>query len=153
MIYGSQWTRFDTTDPNFYPNSAQREQALSNSESYAGWSRSRVNQLNQTNDGYRYNINYYSNAYLISRNGSQYQKAYAYEITVTKNWNHTEEVYEDVFDSYSMDLNAFLSQMNAKLNYYNNQDENGQHYYIGSDSKHYYQTTNAAKVTGVTTVN
>ena len=152
VIYGSQWTRFDTTDPNFYPNSAQREQALSNSESYAGWSRSRVNQLNQTNDGYRYNINYYSNAYLISRNGSQYQKAYAYEITVTKNWNHTEEVYEDVFDSYSMDLNAFLSQMNAKLYYYNTQQENGKKYYLGMDSKHYYQATDAAKVKGVSAV-
>ena len=71
VMYGPQWTRFDTTDPNFYPNSSQREQALSNSESYAGWSRSRVNQLNQSNDGYRYNINYYSNAYIISRNGKR----------------------------------------------------------------------------------
>ena len=78
VIYGPQWTRFDTTDPNFYPNSAQREQALSNSESYAGWSRSRVNQLNQANDGYHYNINYYSSSYIISRSGSQRQKAMEY---------------------------------------------------------------------------
>ena len=152
VMYGPQWTRFDTTDPNFYPNSGQREQALSNSESYAGWSRSRVNQLNQSNDGYRYNINYYSNAYIISRNGNQRQKSYAYSISVTKSWNHKEEVYEDVFDSYSMDLNAFLSNMNAKLYYYNTQQENGKKYYLGMDSKHYYQATDAAKVKGVSAV-
>ena len=152
VMYGPQWTRFDTTDPNFYPNSSQREQALSNSESYAGWSRSRVNQLNQSNDGYRYNINYYSNAYIISRNGNQRQRSYAYSITVTKSWNHKEEVYEDVFDSYSMDLNAFLSNMNAKLYYYNTQQENGKKYYLGMDSKHYYQATDAAKVKGVSAV-
>ena len=67
------------------------------------------------------------------------------------NWI-TKEVYDDVFDSYSMDMNAFLSTMNAKLNYYNTKDENGQQYYIGSDSKHYYQTTDAAKVKGVSAV-
>ena len=67
------------------------------------------------------------------------------------NWI-TKEVYDDVFDSYSMDLNAFLSTMNAKLNYYNTKDENGQQYYIGADSKHYYQTTDAAKVKGVSAV-
>ena len=152
VIHGPQWTRFDTTDPNFYPNSGQREHALSNSESYAGWSRGRVNQLNQANDGYRYNISYYSNAYIISRNGSQRQKAYAYSISVTKSWNNREEVYDDVFDSYSMDLNAFLSKMNAKLYYYNTQQENGKKYYLGMDSKHYYQATDAAKVKGVSAV-
>ena len=152
VIHGQQWTRFDTTDPDFHPNSGQREQALSNSESYAGWSRSRVNQLNQANDGYHYNISYYSNAYIISRNGSQRQKAYAYSISVTKSWNNREEVYDDVFDSYSMDLNAFLSKMNAKLYYYNTQQENGKKYYLGMDSKHYFQATDAAKVKGISAV-
>ena len=70
---------------------------------------------------------------------------------IVTNWI-TKEVYDDVFDSYSMDMNAFLSTMNAKLNYYNTKDENGQQYYIGSDSKHYYQTTDAAKVKGVSAV-
>ena len=154
VIHGSEWTRFDTTDPNFYPNSSQREQALSNSEAYAGWSRSRVNQMNQANDGNQYNISYYQHAYIISRNGNQRQKSYAYSIMVTKSWNHTEEVYEDVFDSYSMDLDGFLSQMNAKLDYYNkeHEDDSGKRYYLGMDSKHYYQATDAAHIKGVSSV-
>lgn len=154
VIHGSEWTRFDTTDPNFYPNSSQREQALSNSEAYAGWSRNRVNQMNQANDGNQYNISYYQHAYIISRNGNQRAKSYAYSIMVTKSWNHTEEVYEDVFDSYSMDLGGFLSQMNAKLDYYNKQheDDSGKRYYLGMDSKHYYQATDAAHIKGVSSV-
>ena len=155
VIHGSEWTRFDTTDPNFYPNASQREQALSNSENYAGWSRSRVNQMNQSNDGNQYNISYYQHAYIISRNGNQRQKSYAYSIMVTKSWNHKEEVYEDVYDSYSMDLNAFLSTMNAKLDYYNKlheDDGSGIRYYLGMDSKKYYQATDAAHIKGVSSV-
>ena len=52
IINGGEWVRFETTDPGFYPNASQREQVLSNSERYAGWSRSRVQQLNNQNDGY-----------------------------------------------------------------------------------------------------
>ena len=155
VIYGPQWTRFDTGDSQFYPSSSQREQALANSESYAGWSRSRVEQLNRQNDGFDYYMNYYTSAYIISRNGSQIQKAYAYNITVTKSWNHIEEVYEDVFDSYSMDLNGFLAKMNAKLDSYNKEHEDdgtGRRYYLGMDSKNYYQATDAAHIKGVSSV-
>ena len=83
-------------------------QALSNSERYAGWSRNRVQQLNNANDGFSYTINYYQNSYIIKKGKKQTKKAYAYEIHVTKSWNNEEIVYEDVFDSYSMDLNTFI---------------------------------------------
>ena len=35
IIYGGEWTRFNTSDAGFYPNSAQTEQILANSERYA----------------------------------------------------------------------------------------------------------------------
>ena len=112
ILNGSHWYRIDTRDPDFYPSSAQREAALQNSESHAGWSRSRVQQLNNSNDGNSYNISYYSSAYILSKSKSgQYAKAYAYEIHVTKSWNHTEVKYEDVFDSYSMNLEAFKAKL------------------------------------------
>ena len=173
ILYGNHWYRIDTKDPNFYPSSAQREAALQNSEARAGWSRSRVQQLNNSNDGYTYSISYYSNAYILSKSKSgQYAKAYAYDIHVTKSWYHKEEVYEAVFDSYSMDWNTFMAQMNVKLNQYNeNGDdveinniddlnnyisthptEENAHYYIGYDSKNYYQATDARKLVGATSV-
>lgn len=151
VIYGDHWTRFNTTDPNFWPNSQQSEQSLQNSENHAGWSRNKVNQLNNSNDGFTYRINYYRLAYNITRNGNLRQKAYAYEIHVTKSWYNKETTYEDVFDSYSMSLEAFKNGMNARLKELND-NENGYTYYIGTDSKKYYQTTDARKLAGVETV-
>ena len=94
---------------------------------------------------------YYTQRYFIYyRTPAGYHIGPDGQLQVT-NWI-TKEVYDDVFDSYSMDLNAFLSTMNAKLNFYNTQQENGLQYYIGTDPKHYYQATDAAKVKGVSMV-
>ena len=151
ILYGDHWYRIDSRDPDFYPNSAQREAALQNSEAHAGWSRNRVQQLNNSNDGNTYSINYWSSAYILSKSKSgQYAKAYAYEIDVTKSWYRREEKYEDVFDSYTMDLNTFKAGLNARLNELNDNEE-GYVYYLGSDSKRYYQATNAQKLEGCET--
>ena len=151
ILNGDHWYRINTSDPNFYPNSTQREQILTISENHAGWSRSRVQQLNAQNDGFTYTMNYWMSAYIISRGGKQTKKAYAYEIHVSKSWNNVEEVYEDVFDSYSMDLNTFKRQLQARLSEYNDNEE-GYVYYIGSDARRYYQATDAAKLKGVESV-
>lgn len=148
---GGEWTRFETTDPGFYPNASQREQVLANSERYAGWSRSRVQLLNSQNDGYTYTIDYWQNGYIISRGGKQTKKAYAYEIHVKKSWNREEIIYEEVFDSYSMDLNTFKAQLNARLLEFNDNEE-GYTYYIASDARNYYQATDAAKLQGCESV-
>ena len=151
ILYGDHWYRISTKDPDFYPSSSQREAALQNSENHAGWSRSRVQQLNNSNEGYNYNINYYSSAYILSKKKSgQYAKAYAYEIHVTKSWYRQEVKYEDVFDSYSMDMATFRAGLNARLTEYNDNEE-GIRYYLGYDSKRYYQATNAEKIAGCET--
>lgn len=151
ILYGDHWYRISTKDPDFYPSSSQREAALQNSEKHAGWSRSRVQQLNNSNDGYNYNISYYSSAYILSKKKSgQYAKAYAYEIHVTKSWYRQEVKYEDVFDSYSMDMATFRAGLNARLTEYND-NEDGIRYYLGYDSKRYYQATNAEKMAGCET--
>ena len=151
ILYGDHWYRINAKDANFYPNSSQWEAILQNSENHAGWSRSRVQQLNNSNDGFYYYINYWSSAYILSKSRSgQYAKAYAYEIHVTKSWNNTEIKYEDVFDSYTMDLASFKAGLNARLADYND-NEDGFTYYIGSDSKKYYQATDAQKIAGCET--
>lgn len=151
ILYGDHWYRISTKDPDFYPSSSQREAALQNSENHAGWSRSRVQQLNNSNDSYNYNISYYSSAYILSKKKSgQYAKAYAYEIHVTKSWYRQEVKYEDVFDSYSMDMATFRAGLNARLAEYND-NEDGIRYYLSYDSKRYYQATNAEKMAGCET--
>ena len=148
ILKGDHWYRIETKDPNFYPSSAQIEAIKQNSENHAGWSRSRVNQLNnQATDGSTYSISEWQSAYIISQSGKQTKKAYAYSVYVTRSWNRTEEVYEDFFDSYSMDLNTFKKQLQVKCDELNI-NEDGRKYYIGSDSKQYYQTTDATKMKG-----
>ena len=151
ILYGSSWTRFNTTDANFYPSSAQTEQILSNSENHAGWSREKVKRMNASGDGFHYSISYSRYAYILSKKDRQYAKSYAYSIRVTKNWNRTEEIYEDVFDSYSMDLGTFQRQMQAWLSEFND-NEKGIVYYIGSDARNYYQATDEAKMKGTESV-
>ena len=152
ILKGDHWYRIDTKDPDFYPNSSQREAILQNSENHAGWSRTKVQQMNNQHDGYTYSISYYLSTYIISsKKKGQKQKAYAYHITVTKSWNREETVYEDVFDSYSMDLNTFKAQLQARLSEYNDNDV-GYTYYIGSDTRNYYQATDAAKLKGCESV-
>ena len=151
ILNGNHWYRINTSDPNFYPNASQREQILTNSESHAGWSRNRVQQLNNQNDGYAYSINYWQNSYVIKRGNKQTKKAYAYEIHVKKSWNREEIVYEDIFDSYSMDLNTFKNQLQAYLSEFN-ENEEGYVYYIASDTRNYYQATDAIKLQGCESV-
>ena len=150
IIYGDHWTQFNTTDANFYPNNTQTEQILSNSESHAGWSRAQVNQLNNSNDGFTYRMTYYRSGYNITKGGNLYAKSYAYEIHVTKSWNNKEIKYEDVFDSYTMDMASFRAGLDARLADYND-NEDGYTYYIGSDAPKYYQATDAKKIAGCET--
>ena len=152
ILKGDHWYRINTKDANFYPNNSQKEAILQNSENHAGWSRTRVQQLNNQNDGFTYSISYLLNSYIISsKKKGQKQKAYAYEIQVYKSWNRTEEVYEAVFDSYSMDLNTFKAQLQARLSEWNDNEE-GYTYYIVSDARNYYQATDAAKLKGCESV-
>lgn len=149
ILYGDHWYRINTQDANFNPSSSQKEAALQNSENHAGWSRSRVQQLqNQASKGHYYNFSYWMSAYILSKKKSgQYAKAYAYSITVTHSWYIEEEVFEDYFDSYSMDLTTFKSVLNARLSEYNDNEE-GYTYYIGYDSKNYYQASDIEKLNG-----
>lgn len=149
VLYGDHWYRIDTKDANFSPSSSQREAILQNSEAHAGWSRSRVNQLiYQAPSGHSYTFSNWLSAYILSKSKSgQYAKAYAYSITVTHSWYVEEEVYDDVFDSYTMDLTTFRSVLNARLSEYNDNDE-GYTYYIGYDNKNYYQASDIEKLQG-----
>ena len=151
ILHDNQWHRIETKDPDFYPTSGQREAALQNSETHAGWSRSHVQQLNNSEDGSIYSISYMLLTNMLSKpRMGQYAKAYAYEIHVSKSWNRREEKFEDVFDSYTMDFNTFKASLDARLSEINDNDE-GYTYYLGSDDKRYYQTTNAQKLEGCET--
>lgn len=149
ILNGGEWYRINTNDMNFYPTLEQGEEILRNSEGCAGWSRAKVNELNAVNDGYTYTFSKWLNTYYIYKGDKSnvVSKAYAYDITVTKRWYRKIEVYEETFDSYDMDLATFNNILQVKLDELN-RNEDGTRYYLGSDSKRYYEKSEAQKLKG-----
>lgn len=151
VLNTGEWVRFATNDQSFYPSSSQLEQVLSNSEQYAGWSRTYISQLNGQNNGYTYSMSRSLLGYQITKGGRLTKKAYAYRIKVTKYWSFSEEVYEEVFDSYTMDLNTFKMKLNTLLSEYNDNEE-GYVYQLKSGPRNYYQVADEAKLKGCESV-
>lgn len=157
VLNGPEWYRVSTSDENYVATAADREAALSNSESYAGWSRTRCEQLHQADPKYYYNFypSMWSSRIYKQKSGRTTAFAYAYSIKVYKEWNSYEEVYEEVFDSQTMDLNAFRKMMEAKQLEYNSREEDNavpKTYYIGMDTKRYYQAADEKKLNGCVSV-
>ncbi len=143
----SEWVRFSTSNTSFYPGGEEMERVLKNSESYAGWSRATVSTLNQQNSGISYNFNSQLMSYTITSGGVQTKKAFAFGITVTRSGRQEEVVYEELFDSYTMDLSVFLMKLNAlKVEYDDN--EEGKVYQILHDDKQFYEVPDARKMKG-----
>lgn len=119
IIYGEHWYRINTTDRNYTPNSVQKENILENSEICAGWNRSRVEELNNAQNGYVYDMDYDLKEYALSKPGvGYYAKAFAYSIVVSRDIDKQEYVYEATFDSKTMDWNTFNKQMQQLLKEY-----------------------------------
>ena len=145
---GGEWVRFDTGDRSFFPDGTQTERVHSNSEGYAGWSRNMVSTLNSQSTDATYNLTSMIQSFSITRGGTQTRKAFAFQIKVTKSWNRETVVYEELFDSYTMDLSVFLLKLNAlKAEYDDN--ESGIRYEIRSDEKHYYEVPDKKSMHGV----
>lgn len=167
---GPEWILYNTsqslTNEDFM-------KILENTEGCVGWSREKVNQLNQYQNQYTYTFNSTLVKLPVIEIEETYhylrikQSAYSYQIVVTRSMNKEEEVYSETFDSYNEDLNVFLAKMNAKVAEYNNnqtvsnQDESGNEiqmdanlhqYYLGCASKQYYTETDERKMQGCTTV-
>ena len=153
ILEGPEWYRVSTSDDNYLYTSADYENSLRNSESYAGWSREQCELLTNNGDKYHYDFtNYMSSSRIYgSKSGKTKAYAYAHSIYVYRWWDVTMEVYDEVFDSQYDDIKAIQARFNAKLAEYNDNEE-GIVYYISKEDKHYYQAADEAKLRGCATV-
>ena len=153
IMYGGEWYRVGTSDEHYQYTTADYENSLRNSESYAGWSRARCQELNSNGDKYQYQFyNYLTSSRIYKKNsGRTTAFSYAHYIDVYKTWNVYEEVYEEVFDSQYDNENAMQAKFNAKLAELNDNEE-GRVYRIGKDSKIYYQAADEVRMRGCSTV-
>lgn len=149
VIHGGEWTRFSTNDESFWPDGSQFDRIYANSQRYAGVDIDGLMAGNNKN-GNTYFVKTSLHAYKITTNGKLTEKSYAYSIRMTHSWNRTETVYDDVYDSYRMDLNWFREHMSQKLSDYQEEDPDSK-YVIRQGERNFYQTTDERKIQGCET--
>ena len=154
VAYGSHWLRKETVirDGTGWllpsePTASEWKAAKANSLQKAGFSQSDIEQLNNNNTGSRYEVNYTAdylkqycwNSYInymfgwlagihqINNYGRDtgFGYAFAYSVQVTRSWNNNVVVYEDVFDSFKMDIATFQNRMNTLCEQYNADAQDG----------------------------
>ena len=149
IINGGEWTRFSTSDEDFWPSNTQLNRIYDNSKRHTGVDIDGLLARNGKN-GDTYSISRSLHAYKITTNGKLTEKSYAYSIRMTHSWNRTETVFDDVYDSYRMDLNWFREHMSQKRSDFQEEDPD-HNYVIRQGERNFYQTTDERKIQGCET--
>lgn len=126
----------------------------------SGWTESYINALQRNDPKKNYHLTYPNWYYYHTKSGNVKVKKYTgCSLRAYRDWDITEVVYEETYDSYDMSLQAFLAKMNGKVAELNeNQDvqvPNGwvepdkkKKYFLGSDPKQYYSESDERKMKG-----
>lgn len=145
--------------------SSEKAEIKNKANSMSDWSQAKVDEYNKNNPGHTCTITYSLNhedrreSYKHGLGSRHYKRHcfYSYSVKVVDSWNIKHEVYEETFDSQSMDKETFENKLKARLKNYNEnldpKDENyGKVYKLGSDSPRYYTMADEKKMEGCNTV-
>lgn len=153
-------------DPNshVYPSTQQTNDLKAQALSKAGWSSSMISSYEKEHPGHSLSVVYTLNHRDVAdryktgwHHHYHYYCEFAYSVSIVDTWYIKQEVYEEIFDSQSMDKETFVNKLNAKLNGYNdNKDEKdsdqGVVYKLGTDTPRYYSMADERKMAGCNTV-
>ncbi len=148
-----EWVEYDSDGVE--PSTSD---VLSLIEQFACMTRDDVSSLNKEDDVYTYSYTYSTNKMLKKSSDGTWGYYKGGTITFYRSWDIREEVYEEVYDSYSMSFEGFYNKLQTRLIAYNNNEdylldgETQKVYQIGCDDKVYYTATNEAKIAGVNAV-
>lgn len=164
--WNTAWSHYISPKDNCYHHtltSSEITSLKSKIESLTGWSQSKVDNYNKNNPGHSATITYtlkhedrdesYKHGW-----GSTHHKLhcfYSYAIKVVDSWSNEEDVYEEIFDSQTMDKGTFMAKMQSIVDNYNkdNKDSgNGIVYKLGSDNPRYYTMADEKKMAGCNSV-
>lgn len=140
--------------------------AKTESERLAGWNQAKVDKYNKEHPEHHATITYVlqhenrRESYKNTAWGSRHHKRhcfYAYAIKVVDSWSIKHEVYEEFFDSQSMDEETFRNRMESQLRYYNSleQDKPSSErvtYKLGFGDKKFYTMADENKMKGCNSV-
>ncbi|MDD5862631.1 MAG: hypothetical protein PUD15_08795 [Prevotella sp.] len=156
---------------SFTPSAANLNDAYDHALSKNGWSISMVNNYSTDNPGHTLAVEKLPmTAQTVSSNRKHYAKVYVgMSVIITDHWEiKSDPVYDNIFDSKTMDYDAFMQQMEDKLEEYQDQAtdqwESDTHknndippypepkYVLLHDEKIPYSETDAEKIKGTSIV-
>lgn len=162
------WNHYISPKDNEYCHSlttAEKNEIKNKANSLSGWNQEKVNVYNQNNPGHTCSITYTLNhedrreSYKHGWGSTHHKRHcfYSYSVKVVDSWYIKQEVYEETFDSQSMDKETFEAKLKARLKSYNDNldpnDENyGMVYKLGSDAPRFYTMADEKKLEGCNTV-
>ena len=162
------WNHYISPKDNEYCHSlttAEKNEIKNKANSLSGWNQEKVNVYNQNNPGHTCSITYTLNhedrreSYKHGWGSTHHKRHcfYSYSVKVVDSWYIKQEIYEETFDSQSMDKETFEAKLKARLKSYNDNldpnDENyGMVYKLGSDAPRFYTMADEKKLEGCNTV-
>lgn len=166
--WNTAWNHYISPKDNEYCHSlttAEKNEIKNKANSLSGWNQEKVNVYNQNNPGHTCSITYTLNhedrreSYKHGWGSTHHKRHcfYSYSVKVVDSWYIKQEVYEETFDSQSMDKETFEAKLKARLKSYNDNldpnDENyGMVYKLGSDAPRFYTMADEKKFEGCNTV-
>lgn len=166
--WSSEWLEFVSDKDkvvHHYLTTAERNQLKQLAKSKCGWDEARVAEYNRSHPNHHCEITYSLNHKDFKEQwkhgfGGRHTKLhcfYSYSVVVEDKWNVEKDVYEEMFDSKTMNLETFTQKMHNKLNYYNstletNEIEGQLEYKLGKDEPAYYQEADSKQVKGASNV-
>lgn len=113
----------------------QQDAALKRAEEVTGWSQSKVDNYNNTHPGHHYKfIAQLNSLSKTKQEGNQwyFYVLLMYRIRIEDDYVAKNEIYEEVYDSRTMNKAAFEEKLKTRLLEFNDHEE-GEKYKIGSD--------------------
>lgn len=166
--WNTAWNHYISPKDNEYCHSlttAEKNEIKNKANSLSGWNQEKVNVYNQNNPGHTCSITYTLNhedrreSYKHGWGSTHHKRHcfYSYSVKVVDSWYIKQEIYEETFNSQSMDKETFEAKLKARLKSYNDNldpnDENyGKVYKLGSDAPRFYTMADEKKLEGCNTV-
>lgn len=167
--WDAAWNHYISPRDNEYCHSltsSEREEIKRKADTQSGWSQSKVSSYNTQNPGHNCSMSYTLNhvnlreSYKNTGLGHRHYKRhcfYSYNVKVVDSWNIQQVIYEETFDSKTMDKRIFKEKLDARLKHYQDSiaDSDTLHSYsfvLSSDSPIYYEEADAQKLSGCTSV-
>ena len=164
-LYKENYKKTHTPD---YPTLTVSEynQLKSAAENATGWNSTSKAEFERNNPGHTVTLKYETISYTYSadKKGGTFSHSkhwrgihWTVYMTVTESWNIKQEVYEETFDSESMDETTFKKRMENQLNYYNSLESDKEPsqqvvYKLGYDTPKYYTMADENKMKGCNSV-